>query len=216
MRQQRLVQALAHPGEAPKADADLAPVPVPAQWLPAEHRSVLLLDEIDKADPELPNSLLEAFAANGFTVPVTGQQVVCPHQRRPLIVITTNEERELPNAFLRRCLVLWLALPTTHDALVQELVAIGTAHQDWLMHPDVAQRQGACLVIEQAAKAVAAARLAMPEDAYQPGTSEFLDLVAALAELWPGDEAAQRLHLDELQQFTLHKSSAPPPSLPRT
>lgn len=183
-----------------------APVEVPATWQAQRDRAVLLLDEIDKADPELPNALLEAFALNGFTVPVIGQAVNCPPARRPLVVLTTNEERELPNAFLRRCLVLWLALPEVRAALVDELVAIGTDHQQWLMSGQVRQRAGACLVIREAAEAVAAARLAARDGGYVPGTSEFLDLVGALAELWPDDRDAQLAHLDELRDFALKKS----------
>lgn len=193
-------------GRPSNRDARGAPVEVPDPWQARQDRAVLLLDEIDKADPELPNALLEAFSLNGFTVPVIGQEVRCPPQRRPLIVLTTNEERELPNAFLRRCLVLWLALPEVRAALVDELVAIGTDHQQWLMSGQVRQRAGACLVIREAAEAVAAARLAARDGGYVPGTSEFLDLVGALAELWPDDRDAQLAHLDELRDFALKKS----------
>ena len=212
-RQRGLTDAAAQ--ALPVADlspaADLQP---PDIWHPDHHRSVLLLDEIDKADPELPNALLEAFGSAGFTVPVTGQRVTCPPQRRPLIILTTNEERDLPPAFLRRCLVLWLALPEAHDELVAELSQIGHDHQAWLVELAAAGtpglRRGTCRVIDEAADAVATARRATPEGEYKPGTSEFLDLVAALAELWPNDEAEQRRQLDDIAQFTLHKQSRPP------
>lgn len=206
-------------GQARKAADGLHDdVPLPAEcppgWNPATDRSVLLLDEIDKADPELPNALLEAFGSAGFSVPVTGQRIVCPPQRRPLILLTTNEERELPPAFLRRCMVLWLALPETRDALVKELKQIGEDHQAWLRKPErqggPGLRAGRCLVIEQAAQAVAAVRLQAADGDYKPGTSEFLDLVAALAELWPDDEAKQQRKLDEIAQFTLYKQARPP------
>ena len=72
--------------------------------------TVLLLDEIDKADSELPNSLLEVLANTGFKIPWDNQHIkpAAPHNSaiRPLIIITTNEDRELPPAFVRRCLVL--------------------------------------------------------------------------------------------------------------
>lgn len=203
-------------GKAAVAGQDYAWLPAehPPDWNPATDRSVLLLDEIDKADPELPNALLEAFGSAGFTVPLTGQPIVCPPQRRPLIILTTNEERELPPAFLRRCMVLWLALPEAHGELVNELEQIGNDHQHWLAQPGSGhgkpQRTRQCLVIREAAEAVAAVRLATPEGEYMPGTSEFLDLVTALAELWPDDKAEQQRKLDEVAQFTLHKQARPP------
>ena len=73
-----------------------------------ESGRLLLLDEIDKADPDLPNSLLEVFGEGRFQVTETGELIT--RQDMPLLVmITTNEERALPNAFLRRCLVLHLS-----------------------------------------------------------------------------------------------------------
>lgn len=188
------------------AGAAPAPAEVPRGWDPQSDRAVLLLDEIDKADPELPNALLEAFSVNSFSVPVIGRQVSCPPQRRPLIVLTTNEERELPSAFLRRCLVLWLSLPAEEEDLVDELVQIGTEHQQWLMSDTLRLRRGACLVIREAAERVAAGRRAARDSGYLPGTSEFLDLVAALAELWPDDRNAQLGNLELLQEFALKKS----------
>lgn len=189
-----------------------ARVPIaPAGWCHTQHRAVLLLDEIDKADPELPNALLEAFGSNGFAAPVTGELVSCEPSLRPLVILTTNEERELPSAFLRRCLVLWLALPDDEDELVAELVRIGEQHQSWLLRQPEGhgRRAGQCKVIERAARAVAAARRELADSSYQPGTSEFLDLVGALAELAPDDEAAQTGMLDTLQQFVLHKAADP-------
>ena len=230
-KQQRLAQRKPSATQAPEAEsgastapvespgtkdgaaveADTPPVDIPPGWQPNTKRSVLLLDEIDKADVELPNALLEAFGANSFTVPVTGLKVSCLPERRPLIVITTNEERELPGAFLRRCLVLWLTLPDKERELVDELVAIGTEHQQWLMQERQGGplRKGACLVIKEAAQLVAVRRLELRDGAYQPGTSEFLDLVAALAELWPGNRRAQKKQLGNLQDFVLNKSGEP-------
>ena len=207
--QQRLAKALQIGDDAANAlpDTELEPVPVPAGWRRGQDRCVLLLDEIDKADPDLPNALLEVLGENRFTVALTGQVVECPAARRPLIVMTTNEERELPAAVLRRCLVLTLTLPTDANVLVKELVAIGEQHQRWLMHPDVAQRQGQCLVLRQAAQAIADARRLADGSSYQPGTSEFLDLVAALAELWPDDKAEQRKQLRQIKGYMLDKSA---------
>jgi len=78
----------------------------PKDWRPAQG-AVLLIDEIDKADGDVPNALLESLGSFSFAVPEAATRVGlaegCP---APLVVITTNEERELPRAFLRRCLVL--------------------------------------------------------------------------------------------------------------
>ncbi|MFN0130727.1 MAG: AAA family ATPase, partial [Verrucomicrobiales bacterium] len=66
---------------------------------------VVLLDEMDKADAEVPNSLLEIFSLGSFSLPYGGGSVTVEGVKDPLIIITTNEERELPAAFVRRCLV---------------------------------------------------------------------------------------------------------------
>ena len=83
------------------------------------------------------------LANKGFQVPYTGQSVACTDETRPIVVITTNEERELPNAFLRRCLVLTLELPSTQDALRDYLVAMGERHEKF-RHK--AGRAGTCFV----------------------------------------------------------------------
>lgn len=83
----------------------------PHQWRPGKG-CVVLIDEIDKADTDMPNGLLESFGNNGFQVPCARPHVARrPEHVAPLLVITTNEERELPAAFLRRCVVLHMELP---------------------------------------------------------------------------------------------------------
>jgi len=85
---------------------------------------VLLLDEIDKADADLPNSLLETLDNGKFTVPWIHDSVGIDGQGkipRPLVVITTNEDRQLPGAFVRRCLVLDLSLPEKESDLIEHL-----------------------------------------------------------------------------------------------
>ena len=86
------------------------------QAFTSDVRTVLLIDEIDKADTDLPNGLLESFGNNGFQVPQAHTHVRGrPGHVTPLVVITTNEERELPAAFLRRCVVLHVKLPKGDD-----------------------------------------------------------------------------------------------------
>ncbi len=75
----------------------------------AEKQSVLLIDEIDKADIEFPNDLLQELDLMEFTVVETGDTVRARH--RPIVVITSNSEKELPDAFLRRCVFHYIAFP---------------------------------------------------------------------------------------------------------
>lgn len=70
---------------------------------------VLLIDEIDKADIEFPNDLLQELDRMSFHVYETGEQVTA--QERPIVVITSNNEKELPDAFLRRCFFHYIKFP---------------------------------------------------------------------------------------------------------
>ncbi len=90
---------------------------------------LLLIDEIDKADRSVPNSLLEALGNYSFYVPYINQRIECTEtQVPPFIVITTNGEQELPPAFVRRCLVLDMVLDdSSEDAFKAQLVKRGKA-----------------------------------------------------------------------------------------
>jgi MoxR-like ATPase len=79
------------------------------QAFDAEGRVVLLIDEIDKADIEFPNDLLQELDRMEFHVYETGQTVRARH--RPIIIITSNNEKELPDAFLRRCFFHYIRFP---------------------------------------------------------------------------------------------------------
>ena len=70
---------------------------------------VLLIDEIDKADIEFPNDLLQELDRMSFDVYETGETVAA--RERPVVVITSNNEKELPDAFLRRCFFHYIAFP---------------------------------------------------------------------------------------------------------
>ena len=74
-------------------------------------RAVVLIDEIDKADPDVPNSLLVALGSNEFRVVETNTLVHATAGAEPFVMITTNDERDLPQAFKRRCASLTLELP---------------------------------------------------------------------------------------------------------
>ena len=75
----------------------------------ADERPVLLIDEIDKADIEFPNDLLQELDRMEFFVYETGETVQA--RRRPIVVITSNNEKELPDAFLRRCFFHYIRFP---------------------------------------------------------------------------------------------------------
>jgi MoxR-like ATPase len=91
------------------------------QAFEAEGRVVLLIDEIDKADIEFPNDLLQELDRMEFHVYETGEMVQARH--RPVVIITSNNEKELPDAFLRRCFFHYIRFP---DA--DTLAAIVRAH----------------------------------------------------------------------------------------
>jgi MoxR-like ATPase len=75
----------------------------------SNERVVLLIDEIDKADVEFPNDLLHELDAMSFFIPETNRRVDAVH--RPIVVITSNSEKELPDAFLRRCVFHYIEFP---------------------------------------------------------------------------------------------------------
>jgi MoxR-like ATPase len=91
------------------------------QAFEAEGRVVLLIDEIDKADIEFPNDLLQELDRMEFHVYETGEMVQARH--RPVVIITSNNEKELPDAFLRRCFFHYIRFP---DA--ETLAAIVRVH----------------------------------------------------------------------------------------
>ena len=77
----------------------------------ADEKVVLLIDEIDKADIEFPNDLLLELDRMEFHVYETGETIKA--RRRPIVIITSNNEKELPDAFLRRCFFHFIAFPDT-------------------------------------------------------------------------------------------------------
>lgn len=85
----------------------------------ADGRVVLLIDEIDKADIEFPNDLLQELDRMEFHVYETGETIKAIH--RPIVIITSNNEKELPDAFLRRCFFHYIRFPdvTTMKKIVE-------------------------------------------------------------------------------------------------
>lgn len=133
---------------------------------------LVLIDEIDKAEADVPNGLLEALGAGcfhpqGCTEPVKATGIA------PLVVITTNEERALPDAFVRRCLVLHLRLPSDPKKLAEYLIARGHAHFDSHKPPATDK------VLQRAAELLITDRDIARENHWLPlpGQAEYLDLV---------------------------------------
>jgi len=79
------------------------------QAFEADEQVVLLIDEIDKADIEFPNDLLTELDKMEFDVYETGERIAA--RQRPIVIITSNNEKELPDAFLRRCFFHYIAFP---------------------------------------------------------------------------------------------------------
>jgi len=169
----------------------------PSKWKVAQG-CVLLIDEIDKADSSVPNGLLECLGNGVFHAP--GGLAVSRDLKAepPLVIVTTNEERALPDAFLRRCLVLHLALPEDDDALVELLCKRGRAHHPESELPEKTLKQAARLLGEDRTKALG--RHLCP-----PGQAEYLDLCRALATLAPGDGDEQAKILVRLRKFVFDK-----------
>lgn len=184
-----------------QAKASNCPVPVVEQGTSSENGCVLLIDEIDKAESDVPNGLLEALGAGQFT-PFGGQTPVIAKGEPPVVIITTNEERALPDAFLRRCLVLKLRLPKSGPKLKKLLVERGKAHfcdRDDL--PDASIElldKAAQLLVKDRQDAIAASLRPFP------GQAEFLDLVRAAMEL-ESDEHRRLELLDSVAGFAFRK-----------
>ncbi|MFC8091010.1 AAA family ATPase [Streptomyces sp. NPDC057301] len=139
-------------------------------------RSVVLIDEIDKADPELPNGLLVPLGSRRFTLSQTGREIEPEDDTKALVVITTNEQRELPEAFLRRCLVVKLEHPEP-----AELVEVARAHVDAYDGPFT---EADLLLAQDLADAVQRLRKDADRRAHRkPSTAEFLDAFHACRQL---------------------------------
>ena len=152
--------------------------------------SVLLIDEIDKAESDVPNGLLEALGSGEFTPPGRAAPVMAETGTPPpLVVITTNNERSLPDAFIRRCLVLRLELPEDAQALQQFLFERGKRHFPKI-DDGVLQAAGERLLGDR--------RHAKENRQFPlPGQAEYLDLVRAVTTL----ESTADRQIERLQQL---------------
>jgi MoxR-like ATPase len=83
-------------------------------------RSVVLVDEMDKAPRDLPNDMLNEIEKMEFTVKETGKKYIAEEKYRPILILTSNSERNLPDAFLRRCIFYHISFPS--DEQLSEIV----------------------------------------------------------------------------------------------
>ncbi|XOF33851.1 MAG: AAA family ATPase [Candidatus Electrothrix sp. YB6] len=198
----------------------------------AERGFVVLIDEIDKADSSLPNALLEVLGNGGFYVPMVDESVgTALARKKPLVIITTNEERELPPAFVRRCLVLHLRFDdeeylrswwqqqadrspqlypldafAREAALIRWLAERGEIHFQGIFTERVRERAALLLVRDR--------RAAQRIGAVRPGQAEFLDLLRALRDMPGPDSSGEALELYQLallkkiSRYALVKSAA--------
>jgi MoxR-like ATPase len=143
--------------------------------LTSDKQVVLLIDEIDKADLEFPNDLLHELDVMEFTVIETGDK----HRaaQRPIVVITSNAEKELPDPFLRRCIFHFIEFPD--ETLMTDIVRVH--------HPDIGKKLlEQCLARFYWLRKVRGLRK-------RPSTSELVDWIGALlaAGVQPGQLASE-------------------------
>ncbi len=128
----------------------------------AGERVVLLIDEIDKADIEFPNDLLNELDRMRFQIAELNEEVVA--KQRPVVIITSNAEKELPDAFLRRCVFHFIDFPDPE--LMKRIVDVH--------HPSIDER-----LVEQAIETFYEIRN-MKRLRKRPSTSELVDWIAVL------------------------------------
>lgn len=142
-------------------------------------RTVLLIDEIDKADIDFPNDLLLELAEGRSKVDETGEDLIA--KAPPIVFITSNDEKDLPDAFLRRCLFFYIEFPSA-----KELEAIVKTHSP----------KANPAVVKAAVRRFTELRQQMVQDRGDVGkrvsTSELIDWFAALSQ-HPDDEVMEKL-----------------------
>lgn len=166
---------------------------------------VILLDEIDKADSDLPNSLLELLGQRSHRF-VADRPILIggPGTAQPLVIVTSNEERELPPAFQRRCMVLNLqhAADVSYE---QWLLQRGRAHFGPLADRPALLTEPVLLGAAQ--QLCADRQLAADAGLTLPGAAEYLDLLTAMHGLAPRDDQAQLRWIHQLSAYAFIKNA---------
>lgn len=163
----------------------------PVVWSPVAEKdasAVLLIDEIDKAELDFPNNLLVPLGSRQFILEEIARPIVFREadsrsgiERAPLIVITSNRERELPEAFIRRCVVLQIAAPAEDDLI--EIAKAVSGKNDEQMFRSIVRK------------------LVEIRGAEHLNTAEFLDAVQAITRL-----SASEPSLSKILQSTTWRS----------
>ena len=211
-------------GKSPAAK----PEDIPKGWQES-HGVVILIDEIDKADAHVPNGLLEVLGENRF-LPLGRETPIRLNKDHaaPLVVITSNEDRVLPPAFVRRCIVLKIDLPggtaseieKNENHLVDYLVQLGQAHFEDRFGSNPDEKT----VFRTIAEQLAEDRLVAIQQSLRPfpGPAEYLDILRAIEKISgdiekdpdkfpefaniPKDQIHKKL-AEELRSFVFKKSS---------
>ena len=128
----------------------------------SDEQVILLIDEIDKADLEFPNDLLWELDKMEFYIPETGETIRA--KKRPIVIITSNAEKELPDAFLRRCIFHYIEFP--NEELMREIIKVH--------FPDIERN-----ILDQTIAAFYYVR-SLWDIQKKPSTSEIIDWIKAL------------------------------------
>ena len=162
--------------------------------------SVVLIDEIDKADISVPNGLLECLSERQFRVPQINKVVKLKnHKKPPLIIFTSNRERDLPPAFIRRCVVHNM---NTMDEEAERKNFLMDRARAWFDASVIDDKTvGDCID-----RLIASREKAGEKSLYKPGASEFLDLLRILAsDKYSGKAGEQEDVVKSLSKFTFDK-----------
>ncbi len=128
----------------------------------APEQGVLLIDEVDKADIEFPNDLLNELDDMSFYIPETKKTITAQH--RPIVIVTSNSEKELPDAFLRRCVFHYIEFPDSE--MMEQIARVHFPAVEKNLLKDVLKQFYFLRQIDEFRK--------------KPSTSELLDWVQAL------------------------------------
>lgn len=161
--------------------------------------AVVLIDEIDKADSDVPNGLLEALGTHRFQPQGLDEVVECTGEK-PLVMITTNEERALPDAFVRRCLSLHLHFPESEADQIAFLVKRAQSNAKFypLLNDDIFHDAALQLVQDR--------QTAQMNHLYPlPGQAEYFDLLRGLQRLSEKTGKAPTEYLQQLRKYTYQK-----------
>lgn len=154
----------------------------PSEGNRASDNVVVLLDEIDKADPDLPNDLLEPLDRRRFALALPDRPPVrqSGNTKRVLLVLTSNGERDLPPAFLRRCVVLDLPEPKSRQTAAPDTITLEDIASSHFPNPSIEFEK---LFGEVASEVDAVAEEALTEGRRPPSTAEYLDTLRALEDI---------------------------------